>query len=98
MFSLRSITAIAALASTVVGSAVQGKCPSSDVDVKAFAKSLSRTAEIYYPGSSGFENVTTRWSVLEEPKVNVVVVPGTENDVAETVRLPIKPLPNAFLQ
>ncbi|CAI7676577.1 unnamed protein product [Penicillium pancosmium] len=86
MFSLRLITAIAALASTVVGSSVQGKCPTGDVDMKAFAKSLSRTAEVYYPGSSGFENVTTRWSVLEEPKVNVVVVPGTENDVAETVK------------
>lgn len=98
MFSLRSITAIAALASTVVGSALQGKCPSSDVDIKAFAKSLSHTAEVYYPGSSGFENVTTRWSVLEEPQVNLVVVPGTENDVAETVSHPIKPLSNAFLQ
>ncbi|CAG7982228.1 unnamed protein product [Penicillium salamii] len=86
MFSLRSITAIAALASTVVGSALQEKCPSSDVDIKAFAKSLSHTAEVYYPGSSGFENVTARWSVLEEPQVNLVVVPGTENDVAETVK------------
>jgi hypothetical protein len=29
--------------------------------------------------------VTTRWSVLEEHKVNIVIVPGTEDDVAETV-------------
>jgi hypothetical protein len=98
MFSLRLITAIAGLASTVVGSSVQGKCPSSDLDMKAFAKSLSRTAEVYYPGSSGFANITTRWSVLEEPKVNVVIVPGTENDVAETVSFLIHPMPNPSLK
>ncbi|KAI1828890.1 hypothetical protein DTO027I6_10039 [Penicillium roqueforti] len=29
------------------------------------------------PGSSGFANTTTWWSALEEPMVNVAVVPGT---------------------
>jgi hypothetical protein len=45
---------------------------------------LSRSAMLYFPGSSGFMNATTRWSALAEPKVNVVVVPGTETDVVET--------------
>jgi hypothetical protein len=46
---------------------------------------LSPTAKIYYPGSEEFEEASARWSVLDAPTVNVVVVPGTENDVAETV-------------
>lgn len=96
MFYTKLLTAIAAWASIVVGSSLQGICPSSDVDLKDFEKSLSSTAKIYCPGSSGFKNVTTRWSVLEEPKVNVVVVPGTENDVAETVSSAIHPLPKEF--
>lgn len=61
-------------------------CPRGDADLKALEDSLSSTAKVYFPGSSGFTNATTRWSVLEEPKVNVVVVPGTENDVVETVK------------
>lgn len=67
-------------------------CPRGDADLKALEDSLSSTAKVYFPGSSGFTNATTRWSVLEEPKVNVVVVPGTENDVVETVSVYL-PLP-----
>jgi hypothetical protein len=62
------------------------------VDLTGLAGKLSATAKIYHPGSEGFEAASTRWSVLDEPTVNVVVVPGTENDVAETV---IAPFPNA---
>ncbi|KAJ5289467.1 Acyl-CoA N-acyltransferase [Penicillium atrosanguineum] len=62
-----------------------GLCP-RDNNWEALGAKLSDTAKIYYPGSSGFKNITTRWSVLEEPKVNLVVVPGTEDDVAETVK------------
>jgi hypothetical protein len=63
---------------------LNGLCP-RDADLEALGAKLSSAAKVYYPGSSGFTNITTRWSVLEAPKVNIVVVPGTENDVAETV-------------
>ncbi|PYI01617.1 FAD-binding domain-containing protein [Aspergillus sclerotiicarbonarius CBS 121057] len=55
-------------------------------DLKALADRLSSAAKVYCPGSTGFTNATTRWSVLDEPEVNIVVVPGTENDVAEIVQ------------
>ncbi|OQE25457.1 hypothetical protein PENSTE_c006G05090 [Penicillium steckii] len=83
---MKLLTVVAAWASIAAGSALQGSCSSCDIDLKALGKSLSSTAKVYCPGTSGFKNVTTRWSVLEEPKVNVVVVPGTENDVVETVK------------
>ncbi|OJJ96041.1 hypothetical protein ASPACDRAFT_81718 [Aspergillus aculeatus ATCC 16872] len=63
-----------------------GACHSGDADFKALGAKLSSTAQVYCPGSSEFTNVTTRWSVLEEPEVNIVFVPGTENDVAEIVQ------------
>ena len=64
---------------------LDGLCPRGDEDFKALGSSLSRGADVYFPGSSGFKNATARWSVLEEPTVNVVVVPATEHDVVETV-------------
>ncbi|KAJ5514554.1 FAD-binding type 2 [Penicillium fimorum] len=63
-----------------------GLCPRGDADFQAFGKELSSTAKLYFPGSTGFKDVTTRWSVLAEPTVNVVVVPGNENDVVKTVQ------------
>jgi hypothetical protein len=59
--------------------------PRHTVNLTGLGAKLSPTAKIYYPGSEGFEEASTRWSVLDEPRVNVVVVPGTEDDVAETV-------------
>ncbi|KAI0156018.1 putative FAD-dependent oxygenase [Pestalotiopsis sp. NC0098] len=47
---------------------------------------LSAGAILYEPGSSGFINATTRWSAFEAPVVSLVVVPSTEEDVAETVK------------
>ena len=49
---------------------------------------LSRNSKIYCPQSPEFDRATARWSALEAPKVNIVVVPSTEKDVAETVSLP----------
>jgi hypothetical protein len=62
-----------------------GNCPRGDADLQELGEKLSSTGKIYFPGSTGFEQATARWSVLDTPKVNVVVVPGTENDVVETV-------------
>ncbi|CAI7586539.1 unnamed protein product [Penicillium glandicola] len=63
-----------------------GICPRGDVDLVALGKKLSSSAQMYFPGSTLFTDLTTRWSALAEPKVNVVVVPGTEKDVVETVK------------
>lgn len=46
---------------------------------------LSPLAKVHFPNSSEFPVLTARWSTLNVPNPNVVVVPGTEDDVAETV-------------
>lgn len=61
---------------------------SRDADYKELSEKLSNAAKVYYPGSAEFEKANTRWSNLETPTVNIVVVPSTENDVVETVREP----------
>ena len=62
-------------------------CPRGGPDekVKQLTDKLPPSTKVYFPGSPEFEEATTRWSVLEEPHVNAVVVPGTEGDVAKTV-------------
>ncbi|TDZ67831.1 FAD-linked oxidoreductase chyH [Colletotrichum trifolii] len=55
-------------------------------DTSELGERLSSTAKIYSPGSAEFETASTRWSNLQAPTVKLVVVPGNENDVAETVR------------
>ncbi|RWA09270.1 hypothetical protein EKO27_g5840 [Xylaria grammica] len=50
------------------------------------ADRLSPGALIYSPGSDGFTQATSRWSVYEAPNISLVVVPSVENDVAETVK------------
>ncbi|KAL2864978.1 putative FAD-dependent oxygenase [Aspergillus lucknowensis] len=89
MFRLRleALVAVAALISASCADVLtRGLCSRDDPDVQALGSALSPTAEIYFPGSDEFEAATTRWSVLETPTVNVVVVPGTENDVVATVK------------
>jgi hypothetical protein len=50
-----------------------------------FASSLSKDAEVYFPGSTQFDQFTQRWSNLESPAVNITVLPATEKDVVEIV-------------
>ena len=58
-----------------------------DVNYTQLAKRLSKNAHIYLPGSGAFDAAVARWSNLSAPVANVVVVPGTERDVVETVSL-----------
>lgn len=58
---------------------------SGTVDFTQLASKLSPSAHIYLPGSDGFNSLVARWSNLSMPVANVVVVPGTENDVVQTV-------------
>jgi len=55
-------------------------------DIAQLNQRLSKGATIYLPGSDGFNEATTRWSVLSTPKPTVIVVPATANDVSETVK------------
>jgi hypothetical protein len=62
------------------------RTPVSGIDVNSLAPYLSSSTRIYLPGSSEFTAYTTRWSNLEPPTPNVVIVPGNEKDVAKIVR------------
>ncbi|KAK7398253.1 hypothetical protein QQX98_012366 [Neonectria punicea] len=79
---LHVVTAVATLAAT---SACQTLW-SRDADFKALSEKLSSSAKVYYPGLDDFAKASTRWSNLDIPTVNIVVVPNTENDVVEAVR------------
>ena len=46
---------------------------------------LSSAAEIYYPGSVGYTNATTRWSADTKPGLDVIVKVASEEDVQATV-------------
>ncbi|KAB8235698.1 hypothetical protein ETB97_010246 [Aspergillus alliaceus] len=88
-FKIEVATALAVWAITSAGlstnNSLHGLCPRGN-DLGELGGKLSSTAKVYCPGSEGFKVASTRWSVLDAPKVNIVVVPGTENDVVETVK------------
>ncbi|KAI8172477.1 FAD-linked oxidoreductase chyH, partial [Colletotrichum sp. SAR 10_75] len=75
---------ILAAALTAVGVNGHTLWSRQDADYQALVASLSSTAKVFYSGSDDFNNVTTRWSNLDTPTVNVAVRPATENDVVET--------------
>ncbi|PLB48752.1 FAD-binding domain-containing protein [Aspergillus steynii IBT 23096] len=85
---LQVVTAIAAWAVTSACQSlpVTRNLWSRDADYKELSEKLSTSAKVYYPGSDEFKKASTRWSNLELPTVNIVVVPSTENDVVETVK------------
>jgi hypothetical protein len=47
---------------------------------------LSKKAVIYGPTDSRYAAATSRWTDWERPKIEAVVEPGTEDDVAKIVR------------
>lgn len=61
-----------------------GHCP-QQADIAALQKRLSPGAQIFIPGSNEYDEATNRWSALNAPDFNLVVVPSVEKDVAETV-------------
>ena len=46
---------------------------------------LSKNASLFFPGSTGYVSDTERWASNTESDFSVVVVPGTDKDVAATV-------------
>lgn len=75
----------AALSIPVIRDVASQICPRSMEEMQQLQHKLSPTAKIYFPGSTEFVEASVRWSNLHAPTVNVVVVPGTEQDVSETV-------------
>ena len=73
----------------VVGTVVaifHAVCVTAILGLEDFSRLLSGGAEIYLPGTPGFENATLRWSAAAKPDIEVVVKVRTEADVQHTVR------------
>ncbi len=86
MFSRLPLSAFLALAAAATCQAAFVPRASS-VNYNQLSAKLSKTAEIYLPGSDGFDDLVARWSNLSTPVANVVVVPSTENDIVQIVSL-----------
>ncbi|KAI1110403.1 putative FAD-dependent oxygenase [Nemania sp. NC0429] len=54
--------------------------------VQKLKDALSPAAAVYLPGSTQFQAATARWSEFDPPTPAIVVVPATEDDVAQAVR------------
>lgn len=50
-----------------------------------YVVSLSKAAEVFYPGSEGFVNATLRWGAAQTPQYDMIVKVATEADVQKTV-------------
>ena len=64
------------------------RTPAAGIDIKELAKNLSKNAQVYVPSDEPFAALTVRWSNLEPPTPNVVVVAAVEEDVSQTVSSP----------
>ncbi|KAG8163960.1 hypothetical protein KVR01_005878 [Diaporthe batatas] len=60
------------------------------IDIEALEKCLSDGAEVYVPSDEPFAALTVRWSNLEPPSPNVVVVAAIEEDVSQAVAFAYK--------
>lgn len=78
--------AFAAVASLAVGApSSHFRDPWTPQQLEELTMKLSADASVYWPGSEEFAKATERWSALQAPTVNIVVVPTSERDVSETV-------------
>ncbi|EFX00158.1 FAD-binding domain containing protein [Grosmannia clavigera kw1407] len=60
-------------------------CRPRGLDLTALKAKLSADAEIISPSDSSFNETALRWSTLDAPTPNVIVVPAVEEDVVQTV-------------
>lgn len=81
----KTVALVAAWATSSACTEILGRSSIKCDSVRQFAKKLSPGAQVYFPGTKEFDTASERWSNLEAPKVNAVIVPATENDVVETV-------------
>lgn len=87
MFSRLQVSAFLALAAAVTCHAASVPRAAGSVNYDLLSAKLSTTAQIYLPGSDAFDGLVARWSNFSTPVANVVVVPSTENDIVQIVRL-----------
>ena len=92
LLKMEALTVVAALSSVCFSSPlverdaqITGTCTAN---YGKLGKDLSDCAELYFPGTDKFAAATLRWSSLENPTINVVVVPCSEEDVSITVSSP----------
>ena len=57
----------------------------SKPDFQKLGARLSQEAQVFFPGSNGFQDAASQWSGVRAHNVRVVVVPATPEDVSETV-------------
>lgn len=82
----RSLLQAIALAATCA-TGLSASCNAQMVSqVQELSNKLSDGTQVFQPGSQQFNDATLRWSALDEPNPNVVIVPATEQDVAQIVR------------
>lgn len=67
------------------------RTPAGGIDIQALEENLSENAQVYVPSDEPFAALTVRWSNLEPPTPNVVVVAAIEEDVSQTVSSPLSP-------
>ncbi|RYP42549.1 hypothetical protein DL768_010321 [Monosporascus sp. mg162] len=77
---------ISAACRNVPASSWLGTIRHQGAEAEELFQRLSSKAQVYFPESGGSAAATARWSVVSTPEVNMVVVPGVENDVAATVK------------
>ena len=92
----KTVAVVAAWATTSACTEILGRSTVKCDSVRQFAKKLSPGAQVYFPGTKEFDTASERWSVLDAPTVNAVVVPATENDVVETVNIFAYSIPMAM--
>ncbi|KAK6077037.1 FAD-dependent oxygenase [Seiridium cupressi] len=80
-------TEVIAIVGLCAITAVSGKSACSQVadDLSQLTALVSNETLIYLPGTPEFSVASSRWSVLDAPTPNIVVVPGSGDDVALTV-------------
>ncbi|KAH6658340.1 FAD binding domain protein [Truncatella angustata] len=76
----------AVAACSVVSASGESVCSRAAASVSRLKEVLSDETLIYLPGTPEFIAASTRWSVLDAPTPNIVVVPASESDVVSTVK------------
>ncbi|CAK7226376.1 hypothetical protein SBRCBS47491_006211 [Sporothrix bragantina] len=73
------------LAAFAIESTLAAVCDVSHLDTSSLQKKLSSGAYILNSTSTEFADAAARWSSLDPPVPNLIVVPATEEDVVQTV-------------
>ncbi|KAI0201500.1 putative FAD-dependent oxygenase [Astrocystis sublimbata] len=80
-----TLWSVCALCANACSGTTPAACQTPEKLSRKLGSSLSPGATVYLPGSDEFKNTTTRWSELDNPTPSILVVPATEDDVAQAV-------------